>query len=110
MGTIRWWPIPGYETYYEASSDGQIRSVGYFASKCQAYCTRNPPRLLKQETSKDGYKRVILCKNGYKRHYSVHRLVAMTFLRNPKNLPQVNHKDENPANNRVSNLEWCTGK
>ena len=37
-----------------------------------------------------------------------HRLVAETFIPNPDNLPCVNHKDENPSNNKLDNLEWCT--
>jgi hypothetical protein len=60
---------------------------------------------------------VALPKNaGYLRvHYKgvcqyVHRLVAMAFIPNPDNLPQVNHKDENKCNNNVDNLEWCTAK
>ncbi len=92
METVKWLPIPGYETYYEVSSDGQVRSVGYMSSKTMHYLPRNRPILLKQETTKDGYKRVVLCKDGCKRHFSVHRLVAMAFLLNPHNLPQVNHK------------------
>lgn len=40
--------------------------------------------------------------------YSVHRLVAIQFLKNPRNLPEVNHKDGNRFNNSIYNLEWCT--
>ena len=41
---------------------------------------------------------------------SVHRLISLTFIENPNNLPCVNHIDENKDNNAVSNLEWCTNK
>lgn len=46
-------------------------------------------------------------KNGKRRNYRIHRLVAETFIPNPDNLPMVNHKDENKLNNEASNLEWC---
>ena len=41
------------------------------------------------------------------KNYLLHRLVALTFIPNPYNFPQVNHKDENKQNNSVDNLEWC---
>lgn len=55
---------------------------------------------------KNGYKTVKLTINGIKKDYLVHRLVALTFLENPNNLKEVNHKDKNRQNNNVENLEW----
>ena len=46
--------------------------------------------------------------NKISKQYSVHRLVAMTFIDNPNNYKIVNHIDENKLNNNVKNLEWCT--
>lgn len=55
-----------------------------------------------------GYVAVLLYKNGKQVYRLVHRLLAQTFLSNPTNLPQVNHKDGNKTNNNLNNLEWCT--
>lgn len=57
-----------------------------------------------------GYLKVNLLKEGKQKQYTVHRLVATAFLPNENNYPYINHKDENPSNNRVDNLEWCTPK
>ena len=66
--------------------------------------------ILKNQFKKCGYFYVTLCKNGIKSDYRVHRLVAEAFIPNPLNLPYVNHRDENPLNNFVENLEWCTAR
>lgn len=79
---------------YEVSSYGNVRNV-------------ETGRILKQCDNK-GYLRVGLCKNKKQKTFSVHRLVAIMFIPNPNNLPQVNHKDENKHNNHVDNLEWMT--
>ena len=65
--------------------------------------------IMKPEITNTGYHRVSLSNNNIKhKRHSVHRLVAETYIPNPDNLPQVNHKDLNRTNNNVDNLEWCT--
>ena len=67
-------------------------------------------KFLKQSYS-GGYLTVeLFSERGKSRRILVHRLVAMAFIPNPYNYPQVNHKDENKTNNNVDNLEWCTAK
>lgn len=88
-------PIPGYEDLYLVNKDGQIYSK-----------KRN--KLLSPDKDKYGYLQVKLCKNGEIKNFKVHRLVALTFIQNPLNLPQVNHLDGDKLNNNISNLEWCT--
>lgn len=105
-----WKPVPGYETLYEVSDQGNVRSIAFLCSRNNRLQSRRTPRHLRQETSRDGYRRVVLCRYGSHKHFGVHRLVAMAFIPNPKGLPQVNHIDENPSNNNVFNLDWCTGK
>ena len=67
-------------------------------------------KILKPSVSNNGYQRVVLSFDGKKHYINMHRLVAETFLPNPDNLPQVNHKNGNKLDNNVSNLEWCTAK
>ena len=94
-----WCPIKGYEGLYEVSDQGRVKSLKY-----------DKERILKPGRDSGGYLRVNLYKNREKKKCLVHRLVAKTFIPNPDNLPQVNHKDENPSNNSVQNLEWCYPK
>jgi hypothetical protein len=61
---------------------------------------------IKYRPDEDGYLRATLCKNGKCKSYFVHRLVALTFIDNMRNLPQINHIDGNKQNNCVENLEW----
>lgn len=96
-----WKDIKDYEGLYQVSNFGRIKSL----SRKGTYA-----RILKPSTNKDGYLQVHLCKNGKLKTFLVHRLVAEAFLDNPNNLPQVNHKDENPQNNNVENLEFCSAK
>lgn len=96
--------IPEFEGYYQVSNLGNVKSLGM-------YNNRNP-KILVQESSKSKtatYKRVKLHKDGEITRFLVHRLVAIAFIENPKNKPQVNHIDNDTTNNVVPNLEWCTG-
>lgn len=100
--TEAWEGIGGFEGLYKVSSFGRILSLPRFG-------TKNEAKILKLHVSKRyGYANVCLCKNNHKVLRRVNRLVAIAFIPNPNNLPEVNHKDGNKLNNNVSNLEWCT--
>ncbi|GAA0076144.1 NUMOD4 domain-containing protein [Clostridium sp. CTA-5] len=98
-----WKDIIGYEGLYQVSNLGRVKKVKAIYGKLD--------KLVKNHKNKDGYIVVALYKNSCKnKKYRVHRLVAEAFIPNPNNYPIVNHKDENPSNPRVDNLEWCTIK
>lgn len=67
-------------------------------------------KFLKPAYTQSGYASVELFNDHGSKRKLVHRLVAEAFLPNPQMLPQINHKDENPRNNHLNNLEWCTAK
>ena len=102
-----WKPIKGYEGIYEVSSYGRVRSLERMRIDKKGRRKPIPEKMLKMHDRK-GYDSVTLQDMGRKAIMSVHRLVAMAFIPNPDNLPAVNHRDENPRNNHVDNLEWCT--
>lgn len=87
-----------YEGLYKVSNLGRILSLNY----------RNTGKadLMTPVEMPNGYLKVELWKNGKYKTCLIHRLVAETFLENPENLPEVNHKDEDKTNNRVDNIEW----
>ena len=66
-------------------------------------------RVLKPCINHGGYYSIIICEEKQHRKY-IHRLVAETYIPNPFNLPEVNHKDGDKSNNNDWNLEWCTAK
>lgn len=103
-----WKEIPGYEGYFEVSNLGNFRSLDRIIKYKSNGLRKYPGKLLKVEQMLDGYQRIVLTKESIKKRYMCHRLVALTFIDNPNNLPQINHKDGIRNNNCVDNLEWCT--
>lgn len=106
-----WKPVKEYEGIYEVSNYGRVRSIGskhYVNKGTGGFYRFRKGCIFKIQNASNGYKQVVLSKNGEHRIYRVHRLVAEAFIPNPLRLPEVNHKDEDRTNNNVDNLEWCT--
>lgn len=97
-----WKDIKGYEGLYRISNLGRVMSLMDNHGR-----KRIEPKILKGRLDGLGYKQVSLYKKCVRKFMYVHRLVAMAFIQNPNNYPIINHKDENPLNNVVNNLEWC---
>lgn len=92
-----WKTIEGTNGEYQVSDTGLVK-------------TTKTGRILRPAIDARGYERVCLFKMDRDRRYKVHRLVAMAFIPNLNNLPQINHIDGNKRNNNVSNLEWVTNR
>jgi len=91
----------------EVSTLGRVRTLDKVTSS-EKYTRFTKGQVLKQFNDKNGYLRVSIIIDGKQTKKYVHRLVAQTFIKNPDNLPQVNHRDCNRKNNNVENLEFCT--
>ena len=103
-----WKDIKGYEGKYQVSNKGRIKSLSRAIPHLEGFRVI-PERIMVQHVSSTtGYYMVHLCKDKKYEWMLTHRIVAMTFIPNPNNLPFVNHKDEIKTNNSVENLEWCT--
>lgn len=94
-----WKDIPGYEGLYQASNLGRIRSLKY-----------DKVRIMKPQRSGKGYYKVILCLNSVFSHARIHRLVWSAFNGPIPEGLEINHKDEDKANNALLNLELVTRK
>ena len=92
-----WRDISGYNGTYQVNESGEVRNA-------------LSGRMLKQQRNRFGYMTVKLFRHNHGKEYKVHRLVAIAFIENRNNKPQVNHIDCNRQNNCVENLEWVTCK
>ena len=107
-----WKPVVGYEGYYEVSSYGRVRSVDHYANTGILHSEKRfvKGRVLKQHRKRRGYLSVDLSKENNVKTIHVHKLVATAFLPKDEHDTQVNHINCNTSDNRVENLEWCTGE
>ena len=110
-----WKSIPGTDNLYYANEEGEIMSSprmrSYISHKAVEGEYLRKGRILKQPVNSYGYPCVtIKLLDGSQKTIAVHKLIAITFITNPENKPQINHIDGNKLNNTVSNLEWCSVK
>lgn len=105
-----WKDIEGYEGLYQISNLGRIKSLSRFIytnkEKTKGYYSEN--KILRLTSDDTGYLQVSLSKNGAVKKFHVHRLVAIAFIPNIHNKPQINHIDRNRKNAKATNLEWVT--
>ena len=102
-----WKDIKNYEGCYQVSNLGKVRSVDRQVKTFNGTRTTTG-QILKPLKTNRNYFRVCLKKNQKNNYKLIHRLVAEAFIPNPNNYSIINHKDNNPLNNCVDNLEWCT--
>ena len=91
------WKVIPICSKYEVSTIGRVRN-------------KKTKRILKLQNENRCSKIRLINNDKKKKNYNVHRLVALTFIPNPENKPEVNFKDENPKNNKIENLQWVTKK
>ena len=103
-----WKDIEHWEGYYQVSNKSRVRSLDRKIINSIGRTHYLKGIVLKNIIPKDHYPYVCLRKNGLNIPKSVHRLVALAFIPNPENKPEVNHKDGNKHNCCINNLEWNT--
>ncbi len=106
-----WRDLKGFEEYYEASNHGRIRSKERkieMLANGKYPCLKIKKSVILKPRLSLGRNASAICHNGIRIDFWTHRLIAETFIPNPKNLTDINHIDGNPSNNKIENLEWCT--
>lgn len=103
-----WVPIRGYEDIYMLSNLGRVKSISRYFMR-HGYKVYLKETILKTYSNR-GYPSVKLCKNAVTKQAAIHRILAIHFLPNPENKPDINHINGIKGDFRLENLEWCTHK
>jgi hypothetical protein len=106
MEKLIWFPVVGYEGLYEITKCGKVKSLD--KTRIGIYKRNYKGKNLSIVKVGVGYDSVSLSKNGIKKKWLLHRLVAISFLDKIEGKDFVNHKDSNKTNNHVDNLEWVS--
>lgn len=106
----QWYSIKDYEGIYEISNLGRVKVLyrEWYSGMNNCIVKKKPEHIILQRLRK-GYYSVVLSKSGSQTTYSVHRLLALSCIKNPENKPEINHKNGIKTDNSIENLEWCTG-
>lgn len=105
-----WVDVKDYEGLYQVSNLGRVKSLDRINKHSEGNIRIIKGKILKIQINnkRGGYCEISIHKEGHEKRFRLNRLVAIHFIPNPNNLPEVNHIDGKKENNRADNLEWMT--
>lgn len=103
-----WKYVSDYENFYQVSDLGRMKSLDRIDTTKGDVLKKTKGKILSQTLKRNGYLSIMLCVKNKRKRFHPHRLLAVEFIENPENKPEINHKDSIKVNNLKWNLEWNT--